>query len=400
MDKILLTSSLSCLKDYHEKLSYSHWEYLCNNDNPYTKVIRDVIFKNVPCWKELTVNSWLFDLVEYQYIAWVWNPETDKELVNIQNFTKGYLVWMIAAEYSLNGTEPQVEFITPDEVIYENWVYSRVIFFSKSMYTMMWEEIKHFCYKRTYNVWKTINELFETNWQWSLEGTKKTDFSIIPELVWIPEEEDTWLTTPALYVEQFDAPIDSYSKNIHSIDRKMSAADKEMQKIVKSRVLVMWAKDPKKNVINDNDVWEWEIGWDIKQIVETNENLSIMLEFIKEQKRQISWVMSIPFSDMWLEDAWTGTGEKAMVVKNAQFRQKMDSVRWMLIKAVQYFIPDFEARFTDLNINDEETEINNITIALDAWLTTKIKAVARYNNISEDKAKELLNEINLQNNPE
>ena len=392
MEKILLTSSISCLKKYHEKLQYSYGQYLEDESNPFTRIIKDVILKGNTCWKELNVSSGLFTLIENQYVSGVGKPESELEIRNMYNFVVWYLSGQTAVEYILEWS-PVVSCLPCDEIVYEKGFYSRVVYFQKSEATVMWEEINNYCYKKTYKVGENIHEIFKVNCDYNIEGTKIESFEWFPEMNWIQEVEKTALAFPSIVVKQTNPLIDSYKHLIHSIDRKLTASDKEMLKVVKSKVLVVGAKHLKENVQWDHEYWQWEIGADIKQIAEVNENLDKVLSFIQEEKRMLSWILSIPFSDIGLEDSWTGTGENAMIVKRAQFVQAMTTIRELFETCVAKLWIEEVIRWEDLNIDSEEVEVSNIVTARDSGLITNVAAVSRYNWVSEDEAKVIINEI-------
>lgn len=408
MTKILQKHSKACIKDYEEKISYSYWDYLVDPSNRFTAIIKNIVLKNEPkCWAELSVSSGLFTLIESSYTSWVWKPFSDTFIDKIYRFTQWWLVWKVALEKYLEDWKEALEPILPSELIYENWVYSRVIFFCN--YEDKWEfqdeEKVHYAYKKSYLEGENIHQLFKMD-QWSGYEGALVDINSIPQTQgidfsklwddWFSAIEDTGFKGLAIISKDTHPFIDTYWPIIHSIDRKLTTSDKELLQVVKTKILAIWA-DKIKGSETAEDIWKWDIGADIKHIHQENNNLDKMLDFIKEQKWQLSGLLSLPPSDIWLEDSWTGTWEKAMIVKRAQFTHRMSEIRDLFEYMAKQLVPDAVFKWRDMNVDDEATKLDNLEKALSIPVITPLQAVARYNNVSDEEAVDLLTSINNEN---
>jgi len=417
---IQMQNYLASIQENQDLIS---WDYVQNSLNPNFKEMVVHLFP----WQEerfKLLNPWTYIawLIDDKISSFVWTPEDWlKYRIDYDKIVETLLTtwYLMLKAYSTKSEWWKVEAVDWSKY-YFDWVTEFFIEQYKidSLDNTTWNiaQTKYYLYVQTFSNNILKNQLFEIQ-QNILSVWKKVSLDLIPELQWRPDEQIIMETEKLVYSIKLESSLIKKVKSIiYSIERKWAEADKQFQNYMEQFMVFNNIEVPAdatktvyqdwiqykvtdfsklwKNVETNADNWTWTI----EIIKNWNELIKEALEFSERQIRQISAITDIPPIYLWLDsNQWNDSGTS--ITKSS----------WPLFKRVERYRTWIENLFWDISqilksvkvafvwpsiaTADPDEILDSEIKKVEAWLTSKKRAIMKIHSVDEIWAQAILDEI-------
>ena len=406
-ERILLPESLEEKQKLISLEELYSWEYIHNPEHKHTKFISEMILKCEWCIDQVNQTSAIIPNIVDSYKDWIWAPKSGLAINWWELNLSLVLLWKVWIEISKINNQYSYSVVPADEIYIENWTIMRVVDYT--YYNKVKDIKEYYTLKREYYSGYTLNFLYEKNnnsdnkWK-KINLNKLVDLWLIDSKNLLQEKELTWINWESLIIiTNTDNKLNKILSLVYMIEKLMISVDKELLLLTPQKILFKWIKLKDEDIQKDN--WftdNQEASVDI--ISKANEYIELDWKVIENKLRLISAISAIPLEDFWFDVSWS-IGLQAQKARRYKFESLITNLRGVIEAWIRLVLERINTKDTE-NINllwwniwhtDEKSQIENITLAKDAWLMNDIEALMIYWGVSEKQAKEKIKLLNIQN---
>lgn len=415
------------LASIQENQDLISWDYIQNSLNPNFKEMVTHLFP----WQEerfKLLNPWTYIawLIDDKISSFLWTPEDWlKYRVDYDKIVETLLAtwYLMLKAYSTKSEWWKVEAVDWHKY-YFDWVTEFFIEQYKidSLDNSTWNiaQTKYYLYVQTFSNNVLKNQLFEIQ-QNVLSVWKKVPLDLIPELTWRPDEQIIMETDKLVYSIKLESSLIKKVKSIiYSIERKWAEADKQFQNYMEQFMVFNNIEIPAdatktvyqdwiqykvtdfsklwKNVETNADNWTWTI----EIIKNWNDLIKEALEFSERQIRQISAITDIPPIYLWLDSAqWNDSGTSItksswpLFKRIERYRTWIENLFWDVSQVLKSVKVSFV--WPSIVTADPDEVLDSEIKKVEAWLTSKKRAIMKIHSVDEIWAQAILDEIANEN---
>ena len=388
--------------DRYNNLELYDASYLKNPEHPATAFIFSQMMKCDPtCGAILNISSGLFYKVVQSYINGVWELKCDWVEIDEVEFVKHLTVnWVVWLEKSVRDELEDFEVIPSDEIYWENDIPTRIFEFQ------IWDDVigqyDYYLIKKQYFIGYNETKLYHLNGKNSVDGklieldSLNDDTKVLDrKMSLFTDREETGMSTLSISIVEIVPIFDIIKSLVYAIERKIVMTNNESILFTPSKMVFKTGNTKKlsKKEIEEN-VYFLKPEDSVEYIKKENQYLALNWDFIEQELKLISANSDIPLDDLWFELS-SSLWEDAQKIRRTNYENRIQGIRDIIQSTIKS-LTDEELIFEwqPIGFTDKTQQLEDIKLAIEAGLMTRVKWISQYYDICEEEAQLILNDIN------